>query len=463
MKSRIDPLSMAAMMVTVVSFSATAPLTAYASASPLAMAFWRNFLGFATLGPLLLLLRRREVVRVARGERGLLRREQWRPLVFGFLAATALACHFAAFMTSTRLTSVAMSTALVATQPVWQALIARTQGARASRRTWAGLALSVVGAVAATGLDLKAGGTALLGDALALAGAIALAGYTALSEKARPGVSTPLYSTVTSLICGLELLAVCWLAGIPLTGFDQTTHLSLLGLLILPQLLGLGSMNFALGRTSATTMSVLLLLEAPVAALTAWWLLGQHIEIATLPGLLLIIVGVMVVVTSGGGERAAAEEAGQLPGTLPYPAHPPYEPYGYEPRLQPAGAVSVASVGPAASVASTASLAGAAERSAPERSAPERSAPARILETARATPPQRPPLRHGARPDPRVDWARCPVDDSPTVTFSHPGVGAFDTMYLRRPHVVKQNPAASGGTDRPRDHTPMSARVPDAD
>ncbi|MFD9326779.1 hypothetical protein [Streptomyces sp. NPDC060065] len=70
MKSKIDPLSMAVMVVTVASFSAAAPLTAAASASPLAMAFWRNCLGFAVLGPFLLLLRRREVVRVARGERG---------------------------------------------------------------------------------------------------------------------------------------------------------------------------------------------------------------------------------------------------------------------------------------------------------------------------------------------------------------------------------------------------------
>ncbi|MFF4354400.1 hypothetical protein [Streptomyces sp. NPDC001530] len=38
-------------------------------------------------------------------------------MVLGFLAATSLSRHFAAFMTSTRLTSVAMSTTLVATQP----------------------------------------------------------------------------------------------------------------------------------------------------------------------------------------------------------------------------------------------------------------------------------------------------------------------------------------------------------
>ncbi|KPI28872.1 protein of unknown function DUF6 transmembrane, partial [Actinobacteria bacterium OK074] len=305
------------MAVTVVSISATAPLTAAATASPLAMAFWRNCLGFVVLGPFLLLLRRREVVRVARGERGLLRREQWRPLTFGFLAATALALHFAAFMTSTRLTTVAMSTALVATQPVWQALIAAGQGARASRRTWTGLVLAVAGAAAAGGLDIRSGGTALTGDLLAVGGAIAQAGYTALSERSRADVSTPLYSTFTSLVCGVELFAVCWLTHIPLTGFDRATHLSLLGLLLLPQILGLGSLNFALGRTSATTMSVLLLLETPVAAVGAWGLMGQGVALATVPGLVLIIVGVMVVVSGGGGGEGAVAVGGDPGGAGP--------------------------------------------------------------------------------------------------------------------------------------------------
>jgi drug/metabolite transporter (DMT)-like permease len=388
-KTQTDPLTVAAMAVTVVSISATAPLTAAATASPLAMAFWRNFLGFATLGVLLLLLRRREVVRIANGQRGILRREQLRPMVFGFLAATALALHFAAFMTSTQLTTVAMSTALVATQPVWQALIAAAQGVRTSRGAWAGLALSVVGAVAAGGLDIQSGGSALLGDLLALAGAVAQAAYTALSAQARTSLSTPLYSTVTSLICGVELLVVCWLADISLTGFDQTTQLSLLGLLLLPQLLGLGSLNFALGRASATTMSVLLLLETPVAALTAWWLLGQRIEAATVPGLLLIIVGVTVVVTNGGGEPAASPDGThRKAGTPPRPAYPPYPP------------------------------------------------PPPVIGEPAGTVPRE------ARRDPRIDWARLAGDESTlTIRLTYHGAGAFDTLYLRRPPEAGQEPA----------------------
>ncbi|MEV7342240.1 DMT family transporter [Streptomyces sp. NPDC093544] len=402
MKSKADPLSVVAMAVTVVAISATAPLTAAATASPLAMAFWRNCLGFAVLGPLLLLLRRREVVRVVRGERGILRREQWRPLVFGFLAATSLALHFAAFMTSTRLTSVAMSTALVATQPVWQALIAAGQGVRTSRRTRAGLALSVVGAAAAAGLDIKSGGTALLGDLLALAGAIAQAGYTALSEKSRADVSTPLYSTFTSMVCGLELLAVCWLADISLTGFDRSTQLSLLGLLLLPQILGLGSLNFVLGRVSATTISVLLLLETPVAALGAWWLMDQGIEPATIPGLLLIIVGVTVVVTSSGQEQPAAQPGKHRKDSPPYPAYAPYIP---QPPLTP-----------------------------------------QHLTYHQDTP-------H----DPRVDWAKHPEIESPTIRFSYHGAGAFDTVHLRRPRFEEDEhqPTFHEPTDALADHGPQ--------
>ncbi|MFC9843813.1 DMT family transporter [Streptomyces sp. NPDC060223] len=401
MKSRIDPLSVVAMAVTVVAISATAPLTAAATASPLAMAFWRNCLGFAVLGPLLLLLRRREVVRVVRGERGILRREQWRPLIFGFLAATALALHFAAFMTSTRLTSVAMSTALVATQPVWQALIAAGQGVRTSRRTWAGLALSVVGAATAAGLDIKSGGTALLGDLLALAGAIAQAGYTALSEKSRADVSTPLYSTFTSMVCGLELLAVCWFADISLTGFDRSTQLSLLGLLLLPQILGLGSLNFVLGRVSATTISVLLLLETPVAALGAWWLMDQGIEPATIPGLLLIIVGVTVVVTSSAQEQPAAQPGRPGQVSPPYPAYAPYVP---QPPL----------------------------------------------------PPSYLTYRQGNPPDPRLDWAKHPELESPTIRFSYHGAGAFDTVHLRRPRLEddEYQPSFHEPTDALADHSP---------
>ncbi|WP_063766969.1 DMT family transporter [Streptomyces sp. NRRL S-813] len=299
MRTKLDAVSIAAVLVTVAAFSMTAPLTAYAAAPALALAFGRNALGLLTLGPVFTLIRRREAMKVIRGQRLLVRKEQRRAVFFGVLAGTALAVHFMTFMSGTQMTSVAMATALVATQPVWQALIATLFNKRLPRITWAGLTVSVVGAVVASGADLRVGDTkAVVGDVLALVGAVALAVYAALSERARPDVSTSLYSVLCFSVCTMELLAVCLVTGTPPFTFTGNTWLALLGLLICPQLLGLFSLNFALGRAPATAVSVLLLLEAPVAALIAWLWFGQLPAGVALLGLLVIMLGVTVVVAA---------------------------------------------------------------------------------------------------------------------------------------------------------------------
>jgi hypothetical protein len=48
---RLDPLTLAAIGLAVVSVSSSAPLIAYAAAPALAIAFWRNFLALGVLGP----------------------------------------------------------------------------------------------------------------------------------------------------------------------------------------------------------------------------------------------------------------------------------------------------------------------------------------------------------------------------------------------------------------------------
>ncbi|MEU1305463.1 DMT family transporter [Streptomyces shenzhenensis] len=311
MRTKLDAVSAGAVLVTVLAFSATAPLTAYAAAPAFALAFGRNALGLFTLGPAFLLARRREVRRVLSGERSLVRREQRRAVLFGLAAGTALAVHFATFMTGAQMTGVAMATALVATQPVWQALIATAQGRRLSRPAWTGLAISVAGAMAAGGADLGTGADAVAGDVLALVGAIALAAYTALSEEARPDVSTSMYSVLCFSVCTVEMLLLCLVTGTPPVTFSAQAWLALLGLLLLPQLLGLFSLNFALGRAPATAVSVLLLLEAPVAALVAWLWLGQIPAASAWPGLVMIMLGVAVVVI---GDARRAPSPTDLPG-----------------------------------------------------------------------------------------------------------------------------------------------------
>ncbi|MBY8871625.1 DMT family transporter [Micromonospora sp. PLK6-60] len=292
----LDPLTGAAVALAVVAVSSSGPLIAFAAAPALAIAFWRNALAVAVLGPFSLLGRRAEFRRLTVGAG---RREGW----FCVLSGVALAAHFATWMPAVQLTSVATATALVATQPVWQGLIARGQGRRLPAVVWAGIAVAVVGAALATGADVTVSGRAVAGDLLAVAGGMFAAVYTAFGERARGSLSTTTYTTVCYGVCGAVLLVVCLVAGLPLTGYDGGTWLAILGLVAGAQLLGHSMFNYALHRISATTVSVLILLEVPGAALIAWWWLGQAPRPQALPGLALLLVGVAVVVI--GGARAA--------------------------------------------------------------------------------------------------------------------------------------------------------------
>ena len=123
------------MGVAVVGISLSGPLTALVLAPALAIAFWRNAAGAAALLPVLL-------TRERAGLRGLRRRDLRSSLVAGLF----LAAHFAAWLPSLHMTSVAASIALVTTTPVWTTLIARMSGVQLPRVVWWGLLLAVVGA-----------------------------------------------------------------------------------------------------------------------------------------------------------------------------------------------------------------------------------------------------------------------------------------------------------------------------
>ncbi|WBB56361.1 DMT family transporter [Verrucosispora sp. WMMD573] len=287
----LDLRTGAALAVAVLAVSSSAPLIAFAAAPALAVAFWRNVLAVAVLSPFALTRRRSEFRFVATGVG---RREG----MFCVLSGVALAAHFATWMPSAKLTSVAAATALVATQPVWQGLIARAQGRRLPVGVWAGIGVAVAGAVLATGADFTVSGQAFAGDLLALAGGLFAAVYTALGERARVTVSNATYTTICYSVCGLILLVVCLVGGVPLSGFDTGTWLAVLALVGGAQLLGHSMFSYALRRVSATTVSVLILLEAPGAALIGWAWLGQLPDPVTLPGLSLLLVGVAVVVLS---------------------------------------------------------------------------------------------------------------------------------------------------------------------
>ena len=115
-----------------------------------------------------------------------------------------------------------------------------------------------------------------LGDLLALAGGMAAAVYTAFGERVRTATSTlGVHHDLLQRLrgparCGVPDRPACGCTVIrPRPGWRSWR------LVCGAQLLGHSMFSYALHRVSATTVSVLILLEVPGAALLAWLWLGQ--------------------------------------------------------------------------------------------------------------------------------------------------------------------------------------------
>ncbi len=291
-------MDLALAIVGVLGVSASGPLMAGIAAPALAIAFRRNALATAVLVPVTAVTRR--------GELGGLSARQ---LAVTALAGLLLAGHFATWVSSLKLTSVASATALVCLQVGWVVLIAALRGQVVGRAVLVGLAVSFLGVLVVTGVDVSLSTRALVGDLLALVGGLFGAGYTTLGSVVRQSMTTTSYTTLCYGSCALLLLALCVLTGVPLTGYPAQAWLGLVAVTVAAQLLGHSVFNHLLAVMSPTLVSLVLLLEVPGAALLAAVFLGQAPPIGVYAGLALIVAGLALVVARGGAAVPAQAPA----------------------------------------------------------------------------------------------------------------------------------------------------------
>jgi drug/metabolite transporter (DMT)-like permease len=275
------------MAIGLVAVSTSGPLMAATAAPALAIAFWRNALGGGVMLAAALATARAELRGLDARERGL-----------ALLAGVFLAVHFATWVPSLNYTSVASATALVATQPVWVALIAQVQGVDVGRRTWLGIAVAILGTLLLTGADVHVSGRALVGDLLAVAGGASAAVYMIAGSEVRRSVSTTTYTAVCYVATALILLVTCVVGRQSLTGYDGVTWLKLIAITAGAQLIGHSLFNTVLRTTSPTVVSLTLLLEIPGAALIAAVFLGQRPSVLALPAAALLVTGLALVIRS---------------------------------------------------------------------------------------------------------------------------------------------------------------------
>ncbi|WP_222195964.1 DMT family transporter [Modestobacter italicus] len=276
------------MAVAVVGVSFSGPLTAMVTASFLAIAFWRNAAGAALLLPVLLLR-----------ERSTLHGLRARQLGSSVVAGLFLAAHFAAWLPSLSMTTVAASTALVTTTPIWTALAARFSGVHLPGRVWWGLTLAVLGAALIAGVDVTVSWEALAGDGLALLGAICAGGYMLAGARARERLTTSAYAVVCYSTCAVALAVAAVVAGVPLAGFSARDWWLIAAITFCAQLLGHTLLNLVLSSVGPTVVGLAVLLEVPGALLVALVLLDQVPPLLALPGMIAVVAGVALVIRGG--------------------------------------------------------------------------------------------------------------------------------------------------------------------
>jgi len=228
-------------------------------------------------------------------------RTRWERLPrFGLLGLVLFVLFPLTFNVGLRYTEASRGAVMLATMPIWSALLGRVVGERLTRHQVVGVALSVVGiGVAFVEPGRAVGGDAmrLVGDALLLLTGLLGAVYGLLAKRVLAVDSPGTVTTWAMLFGAVLLLPVAIVEGlVPAIGRLDG---QLLGIVVFLGVLG-GAAAFllwtwALSRLTPTQVAVYVNLNPIVAALLGVVLLGERRSGLFLLGFAAVVAGVLLV------------------------------------------------------------------------------------------------------------------------------------------------------------------------
>lgn len=221
------------------------------------------------------------------------------------LAGVILALHFATWIGSLRYTSVAVSTLLVCTVPLWTEIYDCASERRLPPPAYfVSLLLALAGVATmsaehATPAPLP--GHALLGVALALSGSVAMGAYLIIVRNvgAQPadGRPFPTRQIVVRTYAWAALALVVLAAAAqqpPPPVSDPSAWLGIVAMALISQVLGHTGLNASLRTFSPSTVGFATLLEPVIAAILAALFLHEPLRFLTVAGGVLVLAAVAV-------------------------------------------------------------------------------------------------------------------------------------------------------------------------
>ncbi len=216
-------------------------------------------------------------------------------------AGIALAGHFTFWIVSLGLTSIAASTAIVTSNPLWLSLYAwLVLKQKPSQMVIVGLLVTFAGGILIGIGDATSTGAfqnPLLGDGLALLGAFAGAAYYLLGRNSQHlGLSLRTYAGIAYGTAAVVLAPIPFLFGLQPFEYPLETYFWILLLGLIPQLIGHTSVNWAVKYLNPAVVASVVLLEPIGSAVGAIFLFKEIPGTGIILGGLILLAGVLIVV-----------------------------------------------------------------------------------------------------------------------------------------------------------------------
>jgi len=234
-------------------------------------------------------------------------------------AGVALAAHFALWVTSLFMTSVAAATCLVTLQCVFVSLGGHfLLKDRLAPAGWIGVLVACGGGIVIAlgdGTLAPDSGRALAGDLLAIVAGLGSAAYMLIGRRLRRDRRLVEYVLPVYALAAVALLVALPLLHQPLAaGLRQGNFVFFVLLAAVPMLGGHTVSNWVLKHLPAHTVATWILLEPVRAALLAWRLVGEVPRAPTWIGGALVILGAFLTIPRRGRTAASAALATEPPG-----------------------------------------------------------------------------------------------------------------------------------------------------
>lgn len=233
-----------------------------------------------------------------------LKQTQFSPgaLVYAGVAGVCLALHFATWITSLSFTSIAASTTLVTTNPVWVALLSWLWfKEKLTKLAILGIVVAFMGGVLIALGDqagVTVGQNPLLGNFLALMGAWMISLYLLLGREAqRRGLGIGTYVAVAYSAGAFVLLPLPLLFGSNYVGYPLAVYLYIFFMAIAAQVVGHTTINWAMRWISPTFVTLAILFEPVSSSFLGFLVFNELPGLLVLAGAVMLLSGVAIAIS----------------------------------------------------------------------------------------------------------------------------------------------------------------------